>query len=519
MTYWYYYFRRQSLLFDILLGSSVLAVLLIIVPLDILTGVGAWISPYPYSGLQEKTIRLFEALKTYLPCLGIAGIAWIVFPGSARRGLRTIVSNVVCATCSLPVILLLAFSIRLAWVVFYPTSQYADSQWYFGKASELAQGLGYVSDTFSHKPTAVWPVGYPAFLALLFWITGSSAMVAKIANVILSVLIVALTFAIAKRLFDRFVAALSALLIAVLPGFMVYSSLLNSDILFIALFMCVLWLSLIDEKESRSSSLKSVLLALLAGLLNGAMILTHSTGLGLMPMWILIRWLAIGRQSISPTFLWRWTLIMGTGTFLVVMPWTIRNYLDFHRLIPVSTNGGMNFWIGNNPLAYGGFIFPDDPAHNPLIPLMGDEIAVDEAAYQAGLQFIQANPAKALRLLPAKLFYLYNSNDFGLEWNHASSSGNQIGTGVRAHVIANLMYVLLLASAMIGISSLLLERSSRQCLVWIGVILIAYWTLLYLPFFGQDRFALPVLPFITMYAAFGFRTVLDYAAQAPRSGT
>ena len=37
----------------------------------------------------------------------------------------------------------------------------------------------------------------------------------------------------------------------------------------------------------------------------------------------------------------------------ILAPWTIRNYITFDRFVPISTNGGFNFWRGNNDVTTG----------------------------------------------------------------------------------------------------------------------------------------------------------------------
>ena len=144
----------------------------------------------------------------------------------------------------LPATLLVAALLHLVWIDFYPTVPYAESQWYFEKASELADGLGYVYDQTMFKPTAAWPVGYPLFLSLLFRIMAPSLVVAKLANVALAEVIVFLTAWLAQRKFDRRIGSISALLMATLPGLIVYSSLLQSDMLFMDFSLAALCLTL-----------------------------------------------------------------------------------------------------------------------------------------------------------------------------------------------------------------------------------------------------------------------------------
>lgn len=490
----------------LLLLCGIVALSSSFVPLQVMKDLGARLNPYPYAGLQEKTLLLFQALKIVLAPLGMAGIVWLAGPRRMRRAVSVWLRDLLSSARAVFVILLLGLLLRLGWVAFFPAGMYADSQWYFEKAVDLSRGLGYVHDSVSLQPTAAWPVGYPAFLAGVFSVTGASLSMAKLANAMLGVLSVTLTYAVAKRIFGRMVANLSALFIAILPGLIVYTSLVNSDLMFMTLVIGIFWFSLTNGPRTQCADWRGDVFVFCIGLVNGAMILTRSVGIALFPFWILVRWMATRVDTVRPMSIQRWIGLLTVGTVLIVMPWTVRNYIDFHKLIPVSNNGGTNFWIGNNPLAFGGFIFPKQEADNPLLPLLDNEIAADEMGYKLGLEFIQSHPLQAIRLMPAKVFFLYNSNDFGLEWNR-SSLPDHLGVGPHAHMFVNLIYTILFVTSILGVLLLGL-KSPREPLAWTGVIFAIYWTLLHLPFFGQDRFALPVLPFLMMYAAFGLVGIL-----------
>jgi 4-amino-4-deoxy-L-arabinose transferase-like glycosyltransferase len=493
--------RKRNPTYWLVLSSSLLGLLLLFVPPEVMIQIGVRVSPL--GTLRDKTISLFQALRIALPVLGSLGVVWLSIPAHVRRNVRRFTFNLVVSPWLVPVIMALALTLRLGWMLYYPTTLYAESNWYFDKASEIARGYGYVYDLESGKPTAAYPVGYPAFLAVLFRLTGPSTLIAKLANVVLSVSCVYFTYLLALRTFDRATAVFSALFMALLPGVIVYNSLVCSDILFVTLTTLTMVLTLchIDQHT------RGTVIALLTGLANGAMALTRSIGLALLPLWVWVRWVVVSRHSRMSSA--RWVVAITVGTSLVVMPWMFRNYLHFHKIIPVSINGGANFWIGNNPQAYGGFMFPRDEAHNPLLPLIGDEVAVDELGYRLGLEFIRQNPGRVLKLLPAKVFYLFNSNDQGLHWNRLSAlSPNQGGAGTQIFMLTNLVYTLLVIMALLGLLILLFQRECRRMMVWVGVVTSIYWTLLHLPFFGVDRFALPLLPFMTTYAAFGVSAIL-----------
>lgn len=468
-------------------------------PIPVLIEIGTAISPT--RSLQDKTILLFRLLKITLPLFMSICLGWMAFPQQPKKRIQSHLNGILCSSRALPIVLSMSFVVRLAWIATFPTRPYADSEWYFRNASELASGYGFVYDLESRKPLAAWPIGYPAFLALLFMITGPSVVAAKLANVVLSVLCVALSYFLALRIFNHRLAVVSAFLLAMFPGMIVYSSLISTDLLFMTLTTLCFTMSLGGLHLGQTRRFRD---ALLTGIVNGALCLVRATGLSLLPIWGGIRWLA-NREASS---IWRWLLGASLGTIVVVFPWTLRNYIHYGKFIPVSTNGGLNFWIGNNPAAYGGYMFPRDET-NPLYPLIGNELEIDRKGYELGFQYIRQNPLRALKLLPAKLFYLYNSNDFGLHWDKLSAlAPRQSGSGVLAFALVNLIYVITSILALIGIISLLLSRVKNP-LQFSGGLLSLYWTIIHLPYFGQDRFVLSLLPVLVMYAALGVVTIME----------
>jgi 4-amino-4-deoxy-L-arabinose transferase-like glycosyltransferase len=467
------------------------------VPVSMLIEIGKGISPT--GSLQAKTLLLFRLLRMAIPLLSMTSLVYALSPEEPRKRIRFYVQRVSRNPWSLPAILVVASLARLVWVVIFPTRPYADSEWYFRTASELAAGYGYVYDLENRKPLAAWPIGYPFFLSLLFRVTGPSEQAAILVNLVLSVLCVALTYSLTLEIFkNQLVAAISASVLATLPGLVVYSSLICTDLLFMCLvtacFRVVVHIS--EELTLRN--------AIIAGILNGLSALVRPTGLVLLPIWAVIRWLALHRKY--PPY--RWILVSTLATAAVVFPWTLRNYRHFGEFIAVSSNGGINFWIGNNPQAFGGFMWPRDET-NPLLPLVGNELEISRKGYELGFEFIRQNPLRALKLLPAKVFYLYNSNDFGLHWNKLSAvRPSQFGSGTLAFALVNLAYVIVSVLAATGIIQLLREQR-REWLAYSGILLAMYWTIAHLPYFGQDRFVLPLLPVLAMYAAVGIVTILE----------
>jgi 4-amino-4-deoxy-L-arabinose transferase-like glycosyltransferase len=84
--------------------------------------------------------------------------------------------------------------------------------------------------------------------------------------------------------------------------------------------------------------------AMAAGLLFGLAILTRETLLYFTPLAAL--WLARREARARPR-----AVLFLAAVVLVVAPWTYRNYVVTHALVPVATSGSLNLWQGNTRLS------------------------------------------------------------------------------------------------------------------------------------------------------------------------
>ena len=92
---------------------------------------------------------------------------------------------------------------------------------------------------------------------------------------------------------------------------------------------------------------------------------------------------------------------------ITILPWTIRNYRILGIIVPVNTNGGWTFYLGNNPhtdknltaLEQGtatGWIPPEE-VFAPFADLSFNETkAYEQRAVKLGLEFIREHPSTFL---------------------------------------------------------------------------------------------------------------------------
>ena len=266
-----------------------------------------------------------------------------------------------------------AFGLRLLWLLYAkaapPTSwlgvgdQY--SYWYYG--NEIAAGRGYVSYV-THQPTAYYPIGYPALLAVLFFavehahLPGDLMLWAGLMHVVFATATVALVFFIGRRVFNPTVGLIAAGLLAVFPNAIYQVTTLQLETTFIFLSTSALAIIVLHDWSS--------------GLPSRNRLLTFGFVLGLS---VLIRpfsvWFVVGVffAALAVKAGWRRALALTLVPVLVVVgmsiPWMIRNQIRMHAFIVTSTNTGDTLCLDRNLTAYGGFRFADhDGCVDPGLP-------------------------------------------------------------------------------------------------------------------------------------------------------
>jgi hypothetical protein len=107
----------------------------------------------------------------------------------------------------LTIVCILNALVRLPWVLIVHPGLVWDSTFCYLGAKSIAAGHGY---SILGHPTAFFPVGWPAFLAGVFLITGPSVAVIAPVNVILWALTSVLVYLLVERLGGRAVGLVTA---------------------------------------------------------------------------------------------------------------------------------------------------------------------------------------------------------------------------------------------------------------------------------------------------------------------
>ena len=251
-------------------------------------------------------------------------------PPIPRLGRRAIIS-----------IFLIAFAARLVTIATagFSSVDFGDARAYLFAARTLAETGHYPlrTDAFFFRAP-----GYPVFLLLCTLGHPDRIPMAKVANAAVGASSALLLALLSARIFRRSAVAFATGVAASLhPAFLLVARDIQSESLFLLLLLGSGFFLL------AAADRPSTWLALVAGALLALAALTRPSALALSPLlagpFLDRRYPARARAH-----------IVGAAAFgfvLALTPWTLRNALLFHELIPVSDSLGSTFFDGNSTWA------------------------------------------------------------------------------------------------------------------------------------------------------------------------
>jgi 4-amino-4-deoxy-L-arabinose transferase-like glycosyltransferase len=402
-------------------------------------------------------------------------------------------------------LLALGFGLRVWWALTIEPEQVSDARGYLRVALEIAEGKGYREDGL---PTAYYPVGYSAALALFHTVFGPAPVVARIANAVLGLGTLASLYVAARALTGSRVAGVLCLaLFALYPADVAYSSITLSQPAFNTFALAGAALC-VYRPEPRAAAV------VLGGALLGWATLTRNQG-AVLPALLALAWLVDGAARVKQSLL----LVAAFAASLA--PWTIRNALAFDAFVPVSNNGGINLFIGNNPSARGRYKFSPrmDAQLSAAVtgPRRGgpNEVAIDRYAAQLAYDWVRQQPRAAIDLWKPKLEYLYADDEapFGY-WAKRVPTPEQSERLARGKALNAPYYLLLLGLSALGACVAAVELTVRRkrfaSLLWLpGVVVLAF-TALHLLTFGDPCYHHPMMPWLAIYAGYALATPWRY---------
>jgi 4-amino-4-deoxy-L-arabinose transferase-like glycosyltransferase len=242
-------------------------------------------------------------------------------------------------------------------------------------------------------PTAYRPPLFPGLLSLVDRAVGSGVPTTRweagrLVEAALGAIAVLLVCVIAARLWGRRVGLVAGAIAAVFPPLVLAGSSLLSESLFIPLVLAATWAAL-RSRDQRGE----IRWALLAGALAGLGALTRANGVALViPLGLLV-WPSRPKPFTAP-------LALVATTAVILVPWTVRDALTMHAIVPISTESGYvvdgtyNATVARDTRFPGLWAPPVAQLHDVLARHPGDdEHQVSGALDHQGFHYALAHPA------------------------------------------------------------------------------------------------------------------------------
>jgi 4-amino-4-deoxy-L-arabinose transferase-like glycosyltransferase len=410
--------------------------------------------------------------------------------------------------CSLGFIVVVAFAIRTGFVCYFFISaaqRVIRENLPFGYeagsvAAAIAQGRGFSSPLrmVQTGPTVWFTPIYPYLLAGIFKLFGVYSYTSNIVIRLLDNAFSAFTcwpvYAIGARAFSKRVGVAAAWIWVVFPMSLFFSTIWVWDTALSALMVALIVAATLQVRGSaRLSSWIGYGALWAAGAMVNPSVVSILPPLALWAIWPL-------RRELLPAG----KLVMASSLIFIagIAPWTIRNYVVFHKFIPLRSNFGLELWLGNNPGvpdSWSPWLHPnDDPSEAARYARMTEIPYMQEKQAEA-LQFIRTHPLDALNFT----LHRFSNNWIGLDqppaeiWNH-------VPLQVKLIVVGNCLFPLL---SLLGV--MFAYREQNEAALPLASVMLFFPLIFYLTH-SSGRYRHPIDPIMLVLAVYGLTYPVIY---------
>jgi len=416
---------------------------------------------------------------------------------------------------SLPIAFLVVFGVALANRLLYLAevagspdfnSLILDAQWYDVEAVRINAEGWFPPDAFFRAP------GYPYVLALIYRLGGNALLPVRILQIVLASLSAGLALTLAWRVYGRAAGWVAGILAATFGTFIYFSTEILGTALVVFTSLASLLLLIRAESGGKRRSW------FLAGLALGFSAIVRPTIL-LFGLFVLF-W-AKGRRTGLPG--WGRAAAVAAGMLVWLLPVTIVNYVASGEAVFIAHQGGVNYFIGNNPQSDGKTAAGPGAGDSELLRsvgktqdtvYLGAKIVADRATggdltpaevsrfwFAQATRFIRSRPGDWARLQGRKLYYFWN----GTVINNNRDIGSFVEANSRSLRLPHPGFWLVGPLGLAGLG--LCFRRGRSSRLF-GLFVIAQMVAV-VGFFVCERFRMPAAMGLTILAALAAVTVFE----------
>jgi 4-amino-4-deoxy-L-arabinose transferase-like glycosyltransferase len=380
--------------------------------------------------------------------------------------------------------------LRILWAWGYPSPQHSDQATYIQLARALAENHRY---EVSGGGIAYWPPGYPFFLAAWFSLLGVHAWIPLLTNILLYGGTLIVIERLATRIAGPAAGKIATALLVAWPTLVMSAILASKEMLI--LFLLSLTLLLFARAQESETSARSLALVVLSGLLLGCACLTQPS-VQLFPA-VLVAYVFLRRQFLLRGF--GYIVILGLALSAVILPWTFRNHRVLGAWVPVSTNGGVNFYGANNSLATGAYTAEREQSLESY-----DEVTRGKVGFRLGKEWIRDHPRQFLALVIRKEILFLGDDAQGAY----ETLKRGLGIGGLPYVawkgLSNLYWLLLWTSILLALAVHWRTLYSQDALLAAVMLGVLYLFAIHSVFESGSKYHQPVSGFLAVLAALAF---------------
>ena len=410
--------------------------------------------------------------------------------------------------CSVGFIVVIAFAVRIACVCYFfltGAQRAVRDNLAFGYeagavAAAIAEGRGFSSPLrlVQTGATAWFTPIYPYLLAGIFKLFGVFSYTSNILIRVVDNAFSAFTcwpiYYIGAKAFGKRVGAASAWIWVVFPMSLFFSTVWVWDTALSALMLALLVAATFNVRRSERTSSWIGYGALWAlGAMVNPGVVSALPPLALWALWPLRRNLATAGRLVLAS-----SLIFAAG----ITPWTIRNYVVFHKFIPFRSNFALELWLGNNPGvpdSWSPWLHPDDDPGEAAKYARMTEIPYMQEKHDEAVQFILTHPLDTLNFT----LHRFSNNWLGMDQS-PSEIWSHVPLQVKLIVVGNCLFPLL---ALLG--ALFAYREQNEAVLPLALVMLFFPLVFYITH-ASTRYRHPMDPVMLVLAVYGLAYSANY---------
>lgn len=359
-----------------------------------------------------------------------------------------------------------------------------DAKYYDQTAIDIAAGKVLRPDAYFMGPL------YPYVLAIIYSILGHDFTIVRLVQMLGGACTVVLTFLIGKHVMRPAAAFLGALILCFYGTITFYEGQLLMMWLGTVLNACAILLLL------RAGQRDGIALFVASGAVLGLSALARANVLAFVPVvvvWIVVvirqRWLAKSAAFV-------------VTVMVMLLPATIHNYVTSRDFVLVTSNAGLNFYIGNSKIATGYFYPPtemdfvvDGTTRTLVERRLGRNLSPSEVSnywFREAFKEIRENPQREIKILLRKFGMFFNAFEVPQIENYDAER--------QKYSMLRVLFVNFWALGALGLFGILLCLRDWRRYFLISGFVFAY-ALTIVLFFVTARYRVQVAPILSLFAA------------------